>query len=105
MPEIREKGYRQIAELFPAIASYAMENGINPAGPPVFVMDKGSAEEPVRLGWKGVLISRWLFCTPSMLNAGNGNEWSFSCGAGNRARIVHKGPHEASGRTYEALFS
>jgi hypothetical protein len=50
VPGIREKGYRQIAELFPAIASYAMENGINPAGPQVFVMDKGSAEEPVRLG-------------------------------------------------------
>jgi hypothetical protein len=50
VPGIRKKGYRQIAELLPAIASYAMENGITPAGPPVFVMHEGSAEEAVKVG-------------------------------------------------------
>jgi len=43
---IRKKGhYRQIAELFPAIAIYAMENGIPPAGPPVFILHEATAEE------------------------------------------------------------
>lgn len=42
---IRKKGYyRQIAELFPAIAIYAMENGIPPAGPPVFILYEATAE-------------------------------------------------------------
>ena len=50
VPGIRKKGYRQIAELLPAVTSDAVENGIAPAGPPVPVKYEGSAEEAVKKG-------------------------------------------------------
>jgi hypothetical protein len=54
VPGIGKEAYHlQIAELLPAIAIYAMENGIVPAGSPYSGMAEGSAEEGVMADLEG----------------------------------------------------
>lgn len=50
---IRKKGhYLQVTELLPAIAGYAMENGIAPTCPAVIFQRQGSSERGMRSGFE-----------------------------------------------------
>jgi len=51
---IRKKGhYRQIAELLPEIAIYALEKGVPLTGPPIFLCHERSKEEAMNADREG----------------------------------------------------
>ncbi|NYT07970.1 MAG: transcriptional regulator [Methanomicrobiales archaeon] len=102
---IRKKGhYRQIAELLPQIAIYAMENSIPIAGPPIFVCHEFSKEEAMKADQKGRAEIEVAFPVAPDSRPGPGMNVYLLPG-GRMARIVHRGPYEACEPTYLKLFA
>ena len=102
---IRKKGhYRQIAELLPEIAIYAMEKGIPLTGPPVFLCHEQSKEEAMNADREGSADIEVAFPVPPGTLPGPGM-MVYTLPGGRMARIVHLGPYEACEPTYLKLFT
>jgi len=102
---IRKKGhYRQIAELLPEIAIYAMEKGIPLTGPPVFLCRERSKEEAMNADREGRADIEVAFPVPPGSRPGPGMN-VYTLPGGRMARIVHLGPYEACEPTYLKLFA
>jgi AraC family transcriptional regulator len=102
---IRKKGhYRQIAELLPEIAIYAMEKGIPLTGHPVFLCHESSKEEALTADREGNADIEVAFPVPPGSRPGPGMN-VYTLPGGRMARIVHLGPYEACEPTYLKLFT
>ena len=102
---IRKKGhYRQIAELLPEIAIYAMEKGILLTGQPLFICHECSKEEAMTADREGNADIEVAFPVPHGTLPGPGMN-VYTLPGGRMARIVHLGPYEACEPTYLRLFA
>jgi AraC family transcriptional regulator len=105
VPGIRKKGHeRQIAELLPEIAFYALEKCIPLIGPPIFLCLEHSKKEALNADREGSADLEVAFPVPPGFRPGTGNE-RFTLPGGRMARIVHVGPYKASEPTWLKLFS
>jgi AraC family transcriptional regulator len=102
---IRKRGhYRQIAELLPEIAIYAMEKGIPITGPPVFLCHECSKEEAMNADRGGSADIEVAFPVPPGSRPGPGMT-VYTLPGCRMARIIHLGPYEACEPTYLKLFA
>ncbi len=102
---IRKKGhYRQIAELLPEIAIYAMENNIAITGPPVFMCHERSKEAAMKADQEGSADIEIGFPVAQGTRPGPGMK-VYTLPGGRMARIIHLGPYEACEPTYLKLYA
>jgi AraC family transcriptional regulator len=102
---MRKRGkYEQIKMMFPEIFEYAFATGIDIAGPPLFVMHELTAEEVINADDEGTADIE--VAVPILKPArGSGDITCYEIPGGTMARILHKGPYEDAGSTYEKLFA
>lgn len=96
--------YEQIGVLIGELFGFAMSRGAKIAGPPIFVCHEGSAEESERADREGnANIEVALPVAEYMQDTGDIKCHELQ--GGQMAKVVHKGPYEQCGSTYEALFT
>jgi AraC family transcriptional regulator len=102
---MRKRGrYEQIKMMLPEIFEYAFAHRIDIAGPPVFVMHELTAEEAMQADTEGTADLE--VAVPILKPAGGSDDITcYELSGGTMARILHKGPYEDAGTTYEKLFA
>ncbi len=81
-----------------------MEKGIQIQGPPIFVCHKMTTEEAVKAGKEGNADIE--VAVPVSGKVEDSDEIKgYELPGGKMAKIVHKGPHQDCGPTYEMLFA
>jgi AraC family transcriptional regulator len=102
---IRKMGkYEQIPPMIMVICQYAGEHGIPLVGPPVFVMHEMSAEEAVKANEAGTADIEVAMPVGGE-GKGEGDVKSYQLPGGKMATLIHKGPYQECGPTYERLFA
>jgi effector-binding domain-containing protein len=101
---MRRRGrYGEISEMIPKIFQVAQEKGIEIVGRPVFVCHEQSAEESMKADREGNADVE--VAVPVAGEAEGTDEVKFyELPGGQMAKIVHKGPYDALGPTYEKLY-
>lgn len=102
---LRRKGsYRMITDLIPEVFQYAMENGAQLLGGPVFLCHETSAEEAKEADREGKADVEVVIPVAGKID-GAGEIACYELPGGKMAKIIHKGPYEECGQTYEKLFA
>lgn len=102
---MRRKGhYKEIAKMLPALFEYAMSQGAVIAGPPLYLWHEKNVEDAMKADEAGNADIE--VCVPIAERIPETDEIKCYelCGR-KMARIIHKGPYEASGPVYERLFA
>jgi effector-binding domain-containing protein len=102
---MRRRGhYKEIAKMLPALFEYAMCQGAIIAGPPLYLWHEKSVEEAQKADEAGNADIE--VCVPIAEKIPENEEIRcYELSGGKNARIIHKGPYEASGPAYERLFA
>ena len=100
---IRKRGYyKDIAEMLPKLYEYASKKGAEFSGMPTFICHEslGEIEEANNTGNADIEI-----VAPIKNNIEENNEMHcYNLPGGKMAKIIHKGPYDASEPTYNELF-
>jgi AraC family transcriptional regulator len=96
--------YPQISTMFGELAEFAVANGIQIAGPPVFVCHEMTPEEAMRADAAGNADIEVAFPVTGDAK-GEGEMRIYELPGGTMAKIVHRGAYEDAGATYEKLFA
>jgi AraC family transcriptional regulator len=101
---IRRKGaYKEIPEMLKALFAYAKEKGITLSGAPVFVCHEKDLDEACMADKAG--LADLEACFPVAKRArGKGEISCYTLEGASMAKIVHKGPYEECGPSYQKLF-
>jgi AraC family transcriptional regulator len=102
---MRKRGhYKEIAKMLPALFEYVMSQGAVIAGPPLYIMHEKSVEDAVKADEAGNADIE--VCVPIAERIPETDEIKcYALSGGKMAKIIHKGPYEASGPVYERLFA
>jgi effector-binding domain-containing protein len=102
---MRRRGhYREIAKMLPALFEYAISQGAVISGPPHYIMHEKSVEEALKAEEAGNADIE--VCVPIAEKIPETDEIKcYELPGGKMARIINKGPYEASGPVYERLFA
>ncbi len=100
----RRAHYKEIARMLPNLFEYAMSNSARIAGPPMFIWHEKSIEEAQIADQEGNADVE--VCVPIAEKIPETDAIKcYELPGGKMAKIVHKGPYEASGPAYEKLFA
>jgi len=101
---IRKRGqYSLIAELLLQIFKYAMENGAQIQGHPIFICHEKSTEAVKTANAQGNAdVEVAVPVAGEIKSAGEIKKYELA--GGKMAKIIHKGPYEACEATYEKLM-
>lgn len=101
----RKRGqYKEIAVMLPQLFEYAVSQKARIAGPPMFLWHEGSVEEAQKADLEGNADIE--VCVPIAEKISDTERFKcYELPGGKMAKIVHKGPYEASGLAYEELFA
>jgi effector-binding domain-containing protein len=101
---MRKRGkYREISEMIPRIFQVAQEKNAEITGRPMFVCHERGAEEATRADAEGNADVEVVIPVRGEVE-GTEEVKSYELPGGQMAKIIHKGPYDAVGPTYEALF-
>ncbi|MDD1664655.1 MAG: GyrI-like domain-containing protein [Methanomicrobiales archaeon] len=102
---VRRRGhYRIIPELLMTIITYAIENGITIAGPPLFLCHEITPEAVMAADQAGSADVEVAWPVSGKVE-GAGEIRLYTLPGGRMARILHHGPYEACEPTYRRLFA
>jgi len=99
----RRGHYGDIAVVIGEVAQYGMAHGAQFIGPPVCVMHELSTEAAMKADQEGTAVIDIAFPVAAAV-AGSDTVKCYKLAGGTMAKTVHKGPYEACGATYNALF-
>lgn len=101
---MRKRGkYELIAQMIPAVCQYAVKMGAEINGMPTFVCHERSAEEVMKADSEGTADVE--VAVPVSKEVAETDEIKYyTLPGGKMAKIIHKGPYEDCGPTYEKLF-
>lgn len=101
---MRKRGaYKEIAIMLPKIAEYAIKNDIQITGHPLFVCHEKTPEEVMEADKAGNADVEVAFPVSKAVE-GTEDIKSYELPGGKMAKIIHKGPYEDCGPTYEKLY-
>lgn len=102
---MRRKGrYKEIAEMLPALFQYVLSRRGKISGPPLYLWHERSVQEAQKADEAGNADIE--VCIPIIAKISESDEVKcYVLPGGRNAQIVHKGPYEACGQTYERLFA
>lgn len=96
--------YKEIARMLPALFEYAISQRAVIAGPPLYIMHEKSIEEALKADEAGNADIE--VCVPIAERIPETDEIRcYELSGGKMARVIHKGPYEASAQVYERLFA
>ena len=102
---MRQRGhYKEIAKMLQALFAYILSQQAIIAGPPLFLWHERSVEDAQRADDSGNADIE--VCVPILKKIPE--EEMIKCydlPGGTMAKIIHKGPYEECGQTYEKLFA
>ncbi len=102
---MRKKGkYEIIAQLIPQVCQYAVQNGAQIQGPPVFVCHERTAEEVMKADSEGKADIEVVVPVSQKVDETEDIKY-YELSGGKMARIIHRGPYEDCGPTYERLYA
>jgi len=101
---MRQRGhYKEIAEMLPALFEYIVGQRAIIAGPPLFLWHEKSVEDAQRADDSG--NADMEVCVPIAKKIPESEKVKcYELPGGTMAKIIHKGPYEECGQTYEKLF-
>ncbi len=101
---IRRKGhYSIIPVLLGQIFEFAMRNRVHIAGMPTFLLHAKSHEEAVETDQAGTADIEVVVAVEGTVRAG-GEIRSYSLPGGKMARLIHRGPYEETGQSYQRIM-
>jgi len=100
----RRGRYRQMSDMIPTIFQFAQEKGAKIVGRPIFVCHEQNAEEAVKADKEGNADVEVAVPVSGEVQ-GTDDVMAYELPGGRMARIVHQGPYEAAGPSYEKLFA
>jgi len=101
---IKKRGrYREIAVLLPRLFQFAMERKAEIAGYPIFLCREITVEEVMKADEEGNAEIEVAVPIKKKIE-GFDDIKCYEIPGGKMAKIVHKGPYEACGTTYEKLY-
>ncbi len=96
--------YKEIAQMLPDLFVYAMSQGARVAGPPMFLWHEKSVDEAQTADQEGKADIE--VCVPIAEKIPETDLIKcYELPGGTMAKVIHKGPYEASGPAYERLFA
>ena len=96
--------YKDIAKMVPALFEYVRSRGAIIAGPPLCILHEMSMEEAKIADEAGNADIE--VCVPIGERIPENDEIKcYDLSGGKMAKIIHKGPYEASGPVYKRLFA
>ena len=100
----RKKGnYTDLADLLPEVFEYVDTNNIQIQGPPVYLCHETSVDAVEQANTEGTADLE--VAIPITGNAQGTEEYQcYDLPGGKMAKILHKGPYETVGETYDKLF-
>jgi effector-binding domain-containing protein len=102
---MRKKGaYKDIANLIPKLFEFAASKNIQPIGPPTFVCHEMSGEEANKAN-KEQNADIEVVVPVASKSDDNEEVKCYELSGGKMAKIIHKGPYDSVGPTYEKLFT
>lgn len=101
---MRQRGhYKEIAKMLPDLFEYAMGQRAIIMGPPLFLWHENSVEDAQRADDSG--NADMEVCVPIAKKIPESEKVKcYELPGGTMAKIIHKGPYEECGPTYERLF-
>ena len=102
---MRKRGrYEMMATMIPQVCQFAVERGLQIVGRPTFLCHEASVEEAEKANREGTADVE--IAVPVDRKTDRTDEIRcYELAGGTMAKIVHKGPYEASTPTYEKLFA
>ena len=102
---MRKKGaYDEIGNMIPAVCAHLASEGIEMAGAPMFICHEKSKEEVIEAQKNASADVEVAVPVSSKGKKGDGIRF-YRLPGGKMARIVHRGPYEECGPSYERIFS
>ncbi len=96
--------YNDIAKMLPDLFEYAMSQRARIAGPPMFLWHEKSVEDAKIADQEGSADVE--VCVPILERIPETDAIKcYELPGGRMAKVIHKGPYEASGPAYEKLFT
>jgi len=96
--------YKDISVMLPQLFGYALSQNARIAGPPMFLWHEKNVEDAQRADKEGNADIE--ICVPIAERIPDTAEIKcYELPGGEMAKIIHKGPYEASGPAYERLFA
>ncbi len=101
---MRKKGhYAETSSVIGDVVQYAMASGAQLAGPPMVLMHEPGGEAAMKADSEGTAVIDVAFPIAKPVRSGELVR-CYELPGGRMARIVHKGPYDACGPAYNALF-
>ena len=102
---MRKRGkYETIAAMIPQVCQFAVAKGIQILGPPMFVCHEMTPEEAMKADEEGNADVEVAVPVSEELE-GTDEIGSYELPGGKMATLIHKGPYQDCGPTYEKLFA
>jgi effector-binding domain-containing protein len=102
---MRKKGkYEIIAQLIPQVYQYAVQKGVQIQGPPVFVCHERTVEEVMKADSEGNADVEVVVPVSQKVEETEEIKY-YELPGGKMAKVIHKGPYEDCGPTYERLYA
>jgi effector-binding domain-containing protein len=102
---IRKQGkYELIAQLLPKLYKFAVSNGAEFSGSPVFVCHELSVEDVMKADQEGTADIEIAFPIKQEIEESEDIK-CYELTGGTMAKIIHKGPYEKCTPTYEKLYA
>jgi AraC family transcriptional regulator len=102
---LRRKGSREkIPQMIGELAEFIVRKEIGPSGPPISLLHEKSAEEASRARTEENYDLEFVFPVTGRTRP-EGDISTYELPGGTMARVLHKGPYQEAGPTYERLFS
>jgi effector-binding domain-containing protein len=96
--------YKSIAVMIPQICQFALQNGFQIVGPPMYICHETSAEEAMKADKEGNADVEVV--VPIIQRGEETDEITcYELPAAKMAKIVHKGPYQEETATYLKLFA
>jgi effector-binding domain-containing protein len=95
--------YAETSSVIGEIVQYAMANGAKLTGMPIALMHEPGREAAMKADREGMAVIDVAFPIATAVKGGDAVK-CYELPGGRMARIVHKGPYNACGPAYNALF-
>lgn len=96
--------YSEIVKLISAVYGYVMQKGVQPTGPPIYLCHETSTEEAKKVAAEGNATLEVALPVSNDIE-GSDEFRLYEIPGGRMAKIIHKGPYNEIGPTYEKLFA
>ena len=98
----RQGSYKELAEMIPELCEYADKNGAGICGSPIFICHE-SPEEAKRADKEGTANLEVAIPVSKKIEETNEIKY-YELHGGKMLKIIHKGPYEDCGATYDKIF-